>query len=230
MDEEVAQLRDALEGAVETLLGGTQFFHGSLDGKRVVLARCRVGKVAAAAATALLIREFQPEWIVNTGSAGGLRADLQRFGDILVPDHVAHHDVDVTAFGYKPGQLPGQPESFEADGKLVAAAEAAVESLAAEGAFPAGTRHHRGLLVSGDAFVADPSKVQGIRENFPGAVAVEMEAAAIAQVCRDFGVPFVVTRALSDIAGTESPMSFAEYLPVAAAHSAALVRRLLKTV
>ncbi len=227
MDEEVSQLRELLKQRKEKKIGGTLFYSGILDDNEVVLVKCRVGKVSAASATSLLLREYQPEWVVNTGSAGGLLSGTQRFGDILIPDQLAHHDVDVTAFGYLYGQLPGLPQTFETEKKLCDLAESVVETLIEEGSFPPGTRHHRGLLVSGDSFIADPSKVSLILKNFPKAIAVEMEAAAIGQVCRDFEVPFLVTRSLSDIAGTESPMSFAEFLPIAAANSALMVRRLI---
>lgn len=230
MEEEVILIRGKLEGMVEHTRGGMTFYRGLLGGRDVVLVRSRIGKVNAAVATTLLIVEYRPAWIVNTGSAGGLQPQIQRFGDVLIPDRLAQHDVDVTAFGYRPGQIPGQEAEFPTSAELVERAEAVMEDLLREGVFPPGTRHHRGLLVSGDAFIADPNKATSIRKNFPDAVAVEMEAAAIAQVCSHFAVPLVVTRALSDIAGVESPMSFAEFLPIAAARSAAMVERLIQEV
>lgn len=228
MEEEVTLLRSKLEMMQETQRGGMVFYTGKLHGTDVVLVRSRIGKVNAASATTLLLRDYQPKYVINTGSAGGLMNQVQRFGDVLIPDRLAHHDVDVTAFGYRPGQIPGQAAEFPAHPYLVAKAEDAMEGLLKEGIFPPGTRHHRGLLVSGDAFISDPERVNQIKKHFPEAVAVEMEAAAIAQVCINFEVPFVVTRALSDIAGVESPMSFAEFLPIAATRSAAMVERLIQ--
>lgn len=230
MEEEITLLRSRIEGAEERTLGGMIFYRGTLHGKDVVLVRSRIGKVNAASATTLLLIEYRPVWVVNTGSAGGLSSQTQRFGDVLVPDRLAHHDVDVTAFGYRPGQIPGQDPEFHAHPFLVEKAEEAMDGLLAEGVFPTGTYHHRGLLVSGDSFIARADQSERIKKTFPDAVAVEMEAAAIAQVCTNFGVPFVVTRALSDIAGVESPMSFAEFLPVASARSAAMVERLIQIV
>ncbi len=230
MEEEVTLLRSKLESIQEIQHGGMVFYTGKLHDTDVVLVRSRIGKVNAASATTLLLREYRPRYVINTGSAGGLLNQIQRFGDVLIPDRLAHHDVDVTAFGYRPGQIPGQEADYPAHPLLVEKAEEAMENLLKEGIFPPGTRHHRGLLVSGDSFIADPEKAARIRKTFPNAVAVEMEAAAIAQVCVNFEVPFVVTRALSDIAGVESPMSFAEFLPIAATRSAALVERLIQMV
>jgi len=230
MEEEVTLLRGMIDDLHEKKWGGMEFYTGKLHQKEVVLVRSRIGKVNAASATTLLFLEYKPAWVINTGSAGGLLSQVQRFGDVLIPDHLAHHDVDVTAFGYRPGQVPGQEPQFEANKFLVEQAEKVMESLVQEGVFPPATRHHRGLLVSGDSFIANLEQVTQIKKRFPEAVAVEMEAAAIAQVCTNFGIPFVVTRALSDIAGVESPMTFAEFLPIAASRSAAMVERLVKEV
>ncbi len=223
MEEEVVALRSALLNVDESEAGGFRFIRGTLDGAEVVLLRCGIGKVNAAVGCALLIDRFRPSFVLNTGSAGGIDPALT-FGDVVVSDGLLYHDVDVTAFGYADGQLPGQPAVFTVDAALVAAAERAVDRLKMEGRLPANLRHLRGLIASGDVFMHDPIKIAAVRERFPAVRAVEMESAAVAHACALFGVPCLVIRSISDVAGTESPMKFDEFLPIAAKHSSAIVR------
>ena len=126
-------------------------------------------------------------------------------GDAVISSEVRHHDVDVTAFGYEHGQVPQLAAAFTADEKLVKLAEAAAEGIR-------DIQVVTGLIASGDTFMSDPEKVEYVRTKFNGLQAVEMEAAAIAQVAYQFNVPFVIIRSLSDIAGKESNVSFDQYL------------------
>ncbi len=217
MAPEVALLKAALLDSKETTSAGMVFCTGTLEGKAVVLLQCGIGKVNAAVGAALLIELFRPTALLNTGSAGGL-LPTQTFGDTVVSTEVLHHDVDVTAFGYAPGQVPGLPAVFPSDPALVSLADRCL----------AGVPHTLGQIGSGDIFVHEPDVVARIRSRFPGLCAVEMEAAAIAQTCHLTGTPFVVVRALSDIAGKESPMKFDEFLPLASKNSSRLVLEMLK--
>ncbi len=123
-------------------------------------------------------------------------------------------------FGYEYGQLPGCPAGFKADDKLIAAAEACIAELNLNAV--------RGLIVSGDAFINGSVGLAKIRHNFPQAIAVEMEATAIAHVCHNFNVPFVVVRAISDVADQQSHLSFDEFLAVAAKQSSLMVESLVQ--
>jgi adenosylhomocysteine nucleosidase len=227
MEDEVTLLRGAMaEGRAETI-GGFQFTAGRLEGKPVVLLRCGIGKVNAAVGCALLIHRYGPALVINTGSAGGIDPAL-RFGDAVISSGLVYHDVDVTAFGYAPGQLPGQPEVFSVPEDLIRQAERAVDELKGEKLLPGDFNHRRGLIGSGDTFMHDPGHIAAVRERFPGLGAVEMEGAAIAHTCALFGVPALIIRALSDIAGAESPVTFDEFLPFASRNSGNIVRRIVK--
>jgi adenosylhomocysteine nucleosidase len=227
MEEEVTLLRSALaKGATETI-GGMEFYTGELENKPVVLLRCGIGKVNAAAGCTLLIDRYHPEAVINTGSAGGIDPSL-RFGDAVISDGLVYHDVDVTAFGYAPGQIPGQPAVFPVPEDLIKRAEEAVDELKREGALPGGFNHVRGLIGSGDVFMHEPGRIDAVKKRFPALGAVEMEGAAIAHTCALFRVPALIIRALSDIAGAESPLSSEEFLPVAAKHSGDIVRRVVR--
>ena len=140
---------------------------------------------------------------------------------MVIGSETAHHDVDVTAFGYAIGQVPQLPPAFASDHALVTAAERAAA------AFP-NAAVRRGLIVSGDRFVHSSEAVAAIRKNFPDVQAVEMEAAAISQTCAQFGLPFVVIRAVSDAADEKADVSFDEFLQTAAVHSAEMVDGMIR--
>ncbi|MCI2254463.1 5'-methylthioadenosine/S-adenosylhomocysteine nucleosidase [Domibacillus sp. PGB-M46] len=220
MEEEVTILRGEMKNKEVKVIGGSEFTIGELRGVETVLLRSGIGKVNAAMTTAVLIHEFKPDVLINTGSAGGLSPDLQ-VGDVIISTEVRHHDVDVTAFGYEYGQVPQLPAAFTADEKLVDIAFQASEG-------DTELKTVKGLIATGDSFMNDPASVQAIADIFPGLQAVEMEAAAIAQVAHQFSVPFVVIRALSDIAGKESNISFEQFLPKAGLHSANLVMKIVE--
>jgi adenosylhomocysteine nucleosidase len=226
MEDEVILLRGALENMEIKNTGGFDFYSGTLQGKPAVLLRCGIGKVNAAVGCALLINGYRPDLVINTGSAGGIGPDL-KFGDAIISDGLVYHDVDVTAFNYAPGQIPGQPQIFPVPEDLIRRAELAVDELKAEKILPGDFNHRRGLIGSGDTFMYDPERIAAVRGVFPQMKAVEMEGAAIAHCCRLFSVPVLIIRALSDIAGTESPVAFNEFLPVASKHSAEIVRHIV---
>lgn len=218
MEQEVVLLRDKIENRQTITRAGCEIYTGTLNGVEVALLKSGIGKVSAALGTTLLLEMCKPDVIINTGSAGGLAATL-KVGDIVVSDEVRYHDADVTAFGYQPGQMAGCPAAFAADADLIAATERCIQQL--------GLHAVRGLVVSGDAFINGAEPLARIRATFPQAVGVEMEATAIAHVCHQFGTPFVVVRAISDVADQSSHLSFEEFLTVAAAQSSLLVETLL---
>ncbi|WP_037588618.1 5'-methylthioadenosine/adenosylhomocysteine nucleosidase [Stenoxybacter acetivorans] len=201
-------------------IGAFVFYQGCLAGKLVVLALSGIGKVNAAITAALLIERFSPSAIINTGSAGGLGTGM-RVGDVVIGAETAHHDVDVCAFGYNKGQIPQLPARFESATEWVDKAGKAAEK------FTGATVHH-GLIVSGDQFIHDARKVQAIKEDFIDVLAVEMEAAAIAQTCYQMETPFVVVRAVSDSADEKAEMSFDAFLETAGRRSADMVEALIQ--
>ena len=218
MEEEVVILREKIDGSQTEIIAGCEFTTGTMEGKDVILLRSGIGKVNAAMSTAILLEKYKPDFVINTGSAGGLNPDLN-VGDVVISSEVRHHDVDVTAFGYEYGQVPKLPAAFEADSALVNIAETCAREIE-------GMQVVKGLITTGDSFMSDPDRVEAIKTKFSGLQAVEMEAAAIAQVSHQFEVPFVVIRSLSDIAGKESDISFDQFLETAASNSAALVTKI----
>ena len=227
MEDELKLLRETMGKYATQKTGIFEFYTGKIEGKDVTLLQCGIGKVSAAVGCSLLIQHFKPGCVINTGSAGGIDPDL-KVGDAIISTGLVYHDVDVTAFNYAPGQLPGQPQIFPVDEKLVKLAEDAVDELKRENVLPASFNHRRGIIGSGDVFMHEAERIAAVRRVFPDVAAVEMEGAAIAHCCALFSVPVLVIRALSDIAGAESPVSFDEFLPVASKHSAHIVMRIVK--
>lgn len=218
MEQEVTLLRDQIENCETLSLGGCEIYTGQIKGVDVALLKSGIGKVAAAIGTTLLLDHFHPDVVINTGSAGGLDPKLN-VGDIVISTEVRYHDVDVTAFGYEPGQMAQCPAAFLADNKLINIAQECIGSLKLNAV--------RGLICSGDAFINGAEPLARIRKTFPNVAAVEMESTAIAHVCHQFKTPFVVVRAISDVADKESHLSFDEFLSVAARQSSLMVTTML---
>lgn len=222
MEEEVSLLRSKLDNQTTEIHAGFEYYLGNIADKHIVLLRSGIGKVNAAISAALLMQTYQPDYVINTGSAGGFHTDLE-VGDIVISSSVCHHDVDVTPFGYDLGQVPGLPACFLPNENLIKAAVQSIEALQE-------VAHMHGLIATGDRFMHQPEDVANTRKNFPEMIACEMEAAAVAQVCHTFDKPFVIIRSLSDIAGKENAKTFEQYLEQAATHSAKVILGMLDRI
>ncbi len=221
MREELAAVLALMPAESRSIIAGREFFRGRLHGQEVVLVLSRIGKVAAAATAVTLIERFGVTAIVFTGVAGGLGPGV-RVGDVVVADAFLQHDLDASPlFPRHEVPLYGQSR-FATDPALTARlAQAAGEALPE-------ARLHRGLIVSGDRFVATTAEARALQGELPDALAVEMEGAAIAQVCHDYGLPYAAVRTISDRADDEAHGDFLRFVQeVASHHSAAIVARLL---
>ncbi len=218
MDEELKDLLENLEDRTDKKVGGTEFYTGKIKGKEVVLVRCGIGKVQSGITTALMIVEFNVDCVINSGSAGGIGNGLH-VGDVVLSTGAAYHDADATAFGYKKGQLPGQPQIFEADKKLVSRLEKAAQKT--------NLNVKTGLIVTGDQFVSSDEAIAQIKAIYPEALCCEMEGAAIAQASYQLRTPFVVVRAMSDNGNGDAAQSFDEFIIDAGKRSAKMIMALL---
>lgn len=237
LPQELAYLRDNLDHDESKSVGGMDFHAGRLDGHAVVLAQAGMGKVNAAIAATLLIERFNSRVLLFSGIAGGLDPALS-IGDVVIADHVIQHDAGFTGpegfkvyqAGHLPFFSPFEGLGYQADTNVVTRALAALDKLelAPLSANPEGRppRLHVGRVLTGDQFVGSEALRARLFEELGGA-AVEMEGAAMAQVCAAFGIPWLVIRALSDLAGHESHFDFAIFIDEVALSSALIVRRLL---
>lgn len=220
MQSEVELLLAELQHARHEDLLGYRLHHGTLHGKPVIIAQCGIGKVNAAALAALLLTRSVAR-IIFTGVAGALDPQLA-VGDLVISRDALQHDVDVSALDYAPGQVPGELFAWPADPALIAAAEAACARIG-------GVAVRTGRIVSGDTFVADAATSARLHEQF-AAACVEMEGAAVAQVCSRAGVPFVIIRSISDTADGKAEVDFREFTELAARRAKQVVLNLLQGI
>lgn len=218
---------------------GLKFVTGVIHGRKVVAARTGIGKANAAMVTALLIALFRPSEVIFTGVAGGLNPELAP-GDIVIGEKVAYHD-----YGFlgpnglrreatvNPVTDDDNPRFFRAEQRLLDAAVRAVSSVKlSEVVTSAGRRKPRvvlGSIATGDVFVAAASKASEIREAL-GADVVEMEGAAVAQVCSELGVPCLVIRSVSDRASESARAEMAQFLETAAGNAARLTLAIIRSL
>lgn len=233
LPEEQAGLVEQLHAAHMVRHAGRDFWCGQLHGQAVVLALSRIGKVAAATTTAALIERFGASAVVFTGVAGGVGAGV-RVGDVVVGTGYVQHDMDASPL-FPRFQIPLTPDTvFAADPQLCRALQAACERMLAQWAGPASVPSlHCGLIASGDQFVSSADAVQRIVWDLQAhghlALAVEMEGAAVAQVCADYGVPFAAVRTISDRADDTAHVDFPKFVAeVASRYAQAIIDALLR--
>lgn len=223
--EEQHGLVDAMEGMQCQRHAGRSFWRGRLHGHEVVCALSGIGKVAAATTTAALIERFGVRGIVFTGVAGGIGEGV-RVGDVVIAQHFLQHDMDASPI-FPRWHLPGyECSSMACDGemtqRLLQAAAGAVRSGIAQR--HAAARVHHGLIASGDQFVSSRQACERLRTELGAAghavLAVEMEGAAVAQACLDYGVPFAAMRTISDRADDSAHVDFAEFVRTVASRYA----------
>jgi adenosylhomocysteine nucleosidase len=227
----LSALPDEQRGLIELLQSprlerhaGREFWRGSLHGQTVVLALSRIGKVSATLTAAVLVERFGVRAIVFTGVAGGLAPGV-RVGDVVVAHEFMQHDMDASPI-FPRHEVPAYGRSrFACDAELSERlALAAGRGLAQ--AFGS-AQIHRGLIASGDRFVssaAESSALQlALRQTGHEALAVEMEGAAVAQVCADYGIAFAAMRTISDRADDDAHQDFSTFVRQVASRYALLI-------
>lgn len=241
LEPEAAGLIQVMRGdpiAHQLALGSRVFHAGPLWGCDCVLTLARVGKVAAAATASALIHRFDVSGIVFTGVAGGIGAEVA-IGDVVVADALVQHDLDASPI-FPRYEVPLLGRAlFDTDATLTARLHDASAGFLQDDlpGLPEATRRrfrlylprlHRGLVASGDQFVHDAHVAANLARELSGILAVEMEGAAVAQVCFEHGVPFALMRTISDRADAEAPLDFPAFLAeVASAYSFEILRRFL---
>ena len=205
-----------LDAPVCVQRAGRTFWQGRLFGQPVVLALSRIGKVAAATTATTLIEHFGVDSVVFTGVAGGVGPGVA-VGDVVVAQQFLQHDMDASPL-FPRYELPlyGQA-AFDCDAALTARLHTAAERTLAQWAgHHAGVRLHKGLIASGDQFVSSQEASVALVAAMQGdgyiALAVEMEGAAVAQVCHDYQVPFAAFRTISDRADDAAHLDFSSFV------------------
>lgn len=186
MHKELELLLPLLKDSEESRMGGCEFHRGKMGAHDVIAMQCGIGKVNAAIGTLTLVNAFLPDFVINSGVAGGADSSVNVM-DVVAGAHVAYHDVWCGPES-ELGQVQGLPLYFEASERLL-------------DLIPHRDDIHKGLICSGDQFIDTLEAVQRIKSNFPEALAVDMESGAIAQVCHLSHVPFLALRVISDSPG-----------------------------
>lgn len=220
MEVEVKLLRDALQDRKDFQIYNYTFHTGKIGNHQVIVLLSGIGKVSASVTTTLMIEHYHPDLLINTGTAGGLKDS--KIYDIILAKEVRHHDVDVTAFGYEIGQQAKMPSAFLSDEKWLKKAQ--------EHCLKYSNQIRIGQIVSGDSFISDKNRRQWIEEKFPTALAVEMEASAIAQTCYLMHTPFLMLRAISDNAGEGNTISYDTFVEEAGHLSAKINISFIKSL
>ena len=235
-EQEIILLEDELTEAQEQIIEGIRFVSGNLSGKRVVIAFTGIGKVNAAMTTTLLIEHFKPDKVIFTGIAGAVNQQLQP-GDIVIAAKTAHHDMGTLwpeglfHKGVK-NRLNGweNPVFFDGDEHLLKLAERAAQQVEFSSIrIISGQRSPKvvkGVVVTGDSFIASADKCAELRKKL-NADAVEMEGAAVAQLCYQRGIGFLVIRSISDNADEGAVLDKQTFYILAAKNSSSLVIEML---
>lgn len=234
MHEELALMLQTLPDEQRVTVAGRDFWQGHWQGRPVVAVLSRIGKVAAATTATTLIERFGVGHIVFTGVAGGIGPGV-RVGDVVLADSFVQHDMDASPlFPRLEVPLYGRsrfPTDAALSQGLALAAQRVLSQVAAHvgedavRAFGLQTpRLHTGLIASGDRFVSTTAECRALQQALPEALAVEMEGAAVAQVCADYGVPFAALRTISDRADDSAHGDFSRFIrEVASRYSLAML-------
>lgn len=220
MEEEIIVIRRKMNITNTRSIASMEFYEGEMEGQKIVLVRCGIGKVNAAVCTQVLIDIFGVSYIINTGVAGGLHPDIN-IGDIIISSDTVEHDMDVTAFGHDKGFIPRMDKQFfEADKWLVEIAKKGAGQLQGR------QKVYVGRIASGDQFISSIKVKEEIYTNFT-AYCAEMEGAAIAHTCFLNKVPFVVIRAISDKADQSAEVNFDDFVNLAARNASKIIEEMI---
>ena len=208
-----------MDGLDSVKIFGSEFHKGFIGNVEVVLTECGMGKVNAAIATSILIREFECSFIINTGIAGATKPLKHR--DIIIAESLAYHDVDATIFGYKYGQVPGMPAEYAVGIENIVMVKSVLNKI--------GVPYKTAKVYSGDQFVTSIDAFKNLDNN--EGIVTEMEGTGVAQTCVRAGVDFVVLRYISDVIGEENQEeSYFEFENDMAHESANICIKLLKNL
>lgn len=218
MQEEMQEIQKIMKNIQKIEIYGLNFIKGEINDKLVVLVEAGVGKVNATRTAQLLIDKFDIDAVINIGSAGSAN-DKLNIGDIVIGKKLVQHDFDITAFGHPKGYISNVGQYLESDNQLMKKMEKAIKDLE-----NIDFKILVGTIASGDIFCTDIKMKEKIRNKFE-ADAIEMEGAAIAQVCKLDDIPFIVIRGISDSPNGNNEITFEQYLEKASKRCAQIIEK-----
>lgn len=221
MQEEMKEIEKIMEEKQNQKIYELNFITGKINSTEVVLVEAGIGKVNAARTTQILIDNFNIDAIINVGSAGSSNDELD-IGDIVIGNRIVQHDFDITAFGHPKGYISNVGQYVESDSALIEKMEQTILRLQ-DNEF----KIKIGIIASGDIFCTELRMKEKIRSKF-NADAIEMEGAAIAQVCRLDNVPFLIIRSISDKPNGNNHITFEQFLEKASKRCAKIIKEFLE--
>lgn len=221
MQEEMIEIEKIMEQKQTKKIYELNFITGKINSVDVVLVEAGVGKVNASRTTQILIDNFNVEAIINVGSAGSANDELD-IGDIVIGKRLIQHDFDITAFGHPKGYISNVGQYIESDYMLLEKMEQTILKMQ-----DAEFKIKIGIIASGDIFCTEPKMKGKIRDKF-NADAIEMEGAAIAQVCKLDNIPFIIIRSISDKPNGNNNITFDQFLEKASKRCAKIIKEFLK--
>ncbi len=221
INQEITMLKNIIHICTEKKIGNFEIYIGKFKKNDIFLIKSGIGKVSASIATTILINLYQPQIIVNSGSAGSL-ISLLKIGDIVFPQKTCYYDVDLTNFGYSRGQVPKYPKKFVINKKIYNFLKKKIIQYK--------LKFTSGLIISGDSFIRKSSIIKKLKNQFPSAIAAEMESAAIAQVCHQFNIPLIIIKSISDLSDHKATLNFKENIPIASYQSSKFTQIILENI
>lgn len=218
MKEEIEPLLEYYKEYEKIFVGKSIFYKIKKNNKTIFIVQSKIGKTFAAMTTTLLIDKFNCEHILFTGVAGGVDEDIE-IGDIVLADKLVSHDFDITHFGHKKGHVPDFGIYSNSCDKLLNKAKLICDELK--------IKTHVGTIATGDIFINSYELKEEIKNEF-NAKAIEMEGAAVGQICQSFNVPFLIIRSISDKASGEANLDFKKFVEIAAKNSSNIIIEMLK--
>lgn len=220
MQEEMKAIKEIMENIKEKQIYELTFIEGKINDKECILVQCGVGKVNSSRVTQILIDNYDIEYIINVGSAGTANNELE-IGDIVIGKKLVQHDFDITAFGHPKGYISNIGECIESDVKLIQKFENVIAEIE--------NRNYKikiGSIASGDIFCTENWMKEKINQKFD-ADAIEMEGAAIAQVCYLDKIPFIIVRSISDSPNGKNNITFEKYLELASKRCSEIIKKFI---
>lgn len=239
--QEINGVVNLLTNKQEHKIGRRSYFTGELNNQKVVVVYSRVGKVAASATVTTLILEFKVSELIFTGVAGGIHADV-KIGDIVLGQSLIQHDMNAQPL-FPAYEIPMLGKAyFEADSSQLEVATTAIleileeqhlHNVISEKDLDKFNIHqpqlHVGLIGSGDLFFSTNSQKEKLQQNLPEMLCVEMEGAAVAQVCYEFDIPFIIIRTISDDADDHSTVDFNSFIEkISNVYSIEIIKNIIK--
>jgi len=221
MQEEMREIQNIMTEIEIKKIYELTFIKGKINKVEIVLVEAGIGKVNAARTTQILIDNFQVDAIINVGSAGSANDELD-IGDIVIGNKIVQHDFDITAFGHPKGYISNVGQYLVSDSFLIQKIEKLITKMA-----DTEFKIKIGTIASGDIFCTELKMKEKIRNKFD-ADAIEMEGAAIAQVCKLDNIPFIIVRSISDNPNGNNNITFDQFLEKASKRCALIIKEFCK--